>query len=284
MKHLLLIFFFFNLFSGFTQVKVISYNIRYDNPMDGENRWELRKNALVKMLRDQHPDFLAIQEGLYHQVLFLDSMLPNHAYIGVGREDGKTKGEFSAIFYDSTKLKLLQQRTWWLSPTPDSVSVGWDAAMERIVSYGCFIHKSTKDTLYIFNTHYDHIGKKARENSSKLILSLINDLQLKDKQVILMGDFNSTQKSKPIKILTNYFHDPVQRSSVEFTGPKGTFNHFDTTFIPDKRIDFIFAHGLTILSYWHLNPLRENGLLLSDHLVVMALLKWKTGKNNGRIR
>ena len=111
---------------------IISYNIRYDNKWDKENNWLLRRNRLCQLLKDYKPSIFGIQEGLVHQVAFIDSSLSKYEYIGVGREDGKLKGEFCAIFYDTTRFENKKNSTFWLSETPDAASVGWDAALERI--------------------------------------------------------------------------------------------------------------------------------------------------------
>ena len=145
-------------FLGVNELKVISYNIRYNNPNDGINVWENRKSTIANFLIDESPDFIGLQEVKHSQLLFLLESMINYDFIGVGRDDGKTKGEYSPIFYNKNKFIVLSQNTFWLSPTPKKVSVGWDASMERICTYGLFENIKTKEKFLVFNTHFDHIG------------------------------------------------------------------------------------------------------------------------------
>ena len=141
-------------------VEVMSYNIKYDNVNDTVNNWNDRKAAMVDLLKKRNPEFIGMQEVLHRQLMYLNESLPDYNFIGVGRDDGKEKGEFSPILYDSTKFRLLDSNTFWLSKTPDKISVGWDAAMERICSYGLFQNKSSKRKVWVFNTHFDRIYEK----------------------------------------------------------------------------------------------------------------------------
>ena len=158
MKNLLLIIpilFFLNI----TEIKVISYNIRYNNSNDGINIWENRRSTIKNFIVDENPDFAGLQEVTYSQLIFLTESLKDYDYVGVGRDDGKTKGEFSPIFYNNNKYKVLSNDTFWLSSTPEKVSVGWDASMERICTYGLFENLDTKERLWVFNTpvSYTHL-------------------------------------------------------------------------------------------------------------------------------
>ncbi len=181
--------------------KVMTYNIRYDNPDDGEDNWHKRKKELVKQIKECAPDILGTQEVLVHQLGYLDSMLPNYHYVGVGREDGKTNGEYAALFYDNNQWNCLKKDTFWLSETPDTVSVGWDAALERICTYALLENRKTKQKVWAMNTHFDHMGIKARENSAKLLLRKVENLRKgKNAPAILMGDFNLTPEESPIRI------------------------------------------------------------------------------------
>ena len=106
-----------------TKDTIISYNIRYDNRWDKENLWSLRKNRLSQLLMDYDPSIFGIQEGLLNQVEWIDSTLRNYNYIGVGRDDGKGKGEFCAIYFDTTRYEVMESSTFWLSDTPNKVSI-----------------------------------------------------------------------------------------------------------------------------------------------------------------
>ena len=144
------------------QVKVMSYNIKYANETDGENSWSLRKDFLTNQIRFYQPDIFGVQEAVFLQMEHFSENLPSYKYVGVGREDGKTKGEYSAIFYDSNQYNVLDENTFWLSQTPEKVSVGWDAAMERISTYALFEAKDSGEKFWVFNTHFDHVGEQAR--------------------------------------------------------------------------------------------------------------------------
>ena len=253
--------------------RVMSFNIRYDNPADKENWWENRKNEVKGLIEYYHPDFVGIQEGLNHQVEFLNQNTSNYDYIGVGRDDGAKKGEYTAIYYDTTKFDLIQTRTFWLSETPDTVSVGWDASMERICTYGEFINKKTKKSLFIFNSHFDHIGTEARKRSAMLIVDKIQQYGLRKMKVIVMGDFNSEPLSDPIITLKKELDDGLEISQNTFYGPKGTFNGFDNKLMPEKRIDYILTKNINMVSYRHIGDRRNNNLCISDHLPVFIEIK-----------
>jgi endonuclease/exonuclease/phosphatase family metal-dependent hydrolase len=207
-----------------------------------------------------------LQEGLVHQLAYIQESLKAYRMIGVGRDDGKEKGEYTAIFYDTTKLKLLEHSTFWLSDTPETVSVGWDAALERICTYGLFENIESRKQIYVLNTHYDHIGKLARVNSSKLLSEKIGALNRKNIPIILMGDFNSTPEEEAIKILA---HDLVDGGATGIYGPLGTFNAFDKKAVLEDRIDFIFYKDMLIESYRNIDDKMKNGNWVSDHLPVL---------------
>ena len=179
---------------------VMSYNIKYDNVRDTINNGHDRKGTVARLIDHYNPAFLGLQEALAHQVNFLNEALTNYSFVGVGRDDGKTKGEYSALFYDKTRFKVIESSTFWLSESPNRVSVGWDAAMERVCTYGLFEHLTTNRRIWVFNTHFDHLGQDARAASAALIIKKIQALNNGDLPVILMGDFNL-----PYKKLKKYF-------------------------------------------------------------------------------
>ena len=151
------------------EIKVISYNIRYDNPNDGVNIWDNRKSSITKFINNKTPDFAGLQEVTHPQLMYLSEFLMNYDYIGVGRDDGKIKGEYSPIFYNNSKYKVVFENTFWLSPTPNTISIGWDASMERICTYGLFKNIETQQKIWVYNTHFDHRGNQARKKSTDLI-------------------------------------------------------------------------------------------------------------------
>jgi len=252
---------------------IISYNIRYDNNWDIENSWKIRRNKISQILVQYSPSIIGIQEGLLNQVQYIDSSLIDYDYVGVGRDDGKKKGEFCAIYFDTTRYVLLKNSTFWLSETPDTISVGWDAALERICTYGLFKDRITKEELLVFNTHFDHIGVVAREKSSELILKRINKINHQSLPVILMGDFNSIPNSSPVKEIKTELSDALQISLEKLQGPRGTFNGFNEDLPIEKRIDYIFTNNLKVLSYTHINDRLNNNRHISDHLPVMIKIQ-----------
>ncbi len=259
---------------GFAQLfPVMSYNIRYDNPADGENSWDNRKADLVAMLQQTHPYILGIQEGLFQQVQYIDKALVQYKFIGVGREDGKQKGEFAAIYYDTSKLELMAGGTFWLSASGDTASTGWDAALPRICTYGLFKMIETGKQFYVFNCHFDHIGEEARLSSAKLIKKKIDALNITNYPVIWLGDFNCLPDSAPIKYITQYYDDCRVNSKFHFDENEGTFNGFDVNAEPTKRIDYMFVKKINIDMYIAIATKRKNGLWISDHLPIEAWIE-----------
>ncbi len=248
---------------------IMSFNIRYDNPNDGVNTWELRKDEVVGLIEYYHPDFLGMQEGLHHQVRYIEENTSNYAYIGVGRDDGRTKGEYANIFYDTSKYQLLEDNTFWLSETPDKISKGWDANIVRIYTYGKFKHKNSSKEIYVFNAHFDHKGNLSREKSAELIVQKIKALGIENQPLIVMGDFNCLPESAPIKTFKTLLEDGKENASKPFYGPEGTFNSFDPNRILENRIDYIFSKNLNVLSYRHIDDRRQNNLCVSDHLPIL---------------
>ncbi len=255
------------------QHTIISYNIRYDNNWDIENSWEIRRSNIIQILIKYSPSIIGIQEGLLNQVQYIDSSLINYDYVGVGRDDGKEKGEFCAIYFDTTRYVLLKNSTFWLSETPETISVGWDAALERICTYGLFKDRITKKEFWVFNTHFDHMGIIAREKSSGLILKRIKKINRQSLPVILMGDFNAIPNSPPVEEILTELSDALQISTEKLHGPGGTFNGFNEDLPIEKRIDYIFTKNLKVLSYTHVNDRLENNRHISDHLPVMIKIK-----------
>lgn len=255
--------------------KVMTYNIRLDVAQDGENCWDKRKESMVELLHFYQPSILGIQEGLPHQVQYLDSALEGYSYIGAGRDDGKNAGEFSAIFFDSTKYNVISQATFWLSEYPDSVSFGWDAVCRRVCTYGLFESIANKRQFWVFNTHFDHIGVVAREKSAQLILSKISELNTKNLPVILMGDFNSNSQSRPVEILKSTLVDAISCSETKHYGPDGTFTGFNSDAITSDKIDYVFVSKLKVLSHIHIDDRRKDSLFVSDHLPVLVEVELK---------
>ena len=253
-------------------IKIISYNIRYNNPNDCKDIWENRRETITDFIEKEAPDFLGLQEVNFPQIQYLNSNLINYNFIGVGRDDGKTRGEFSPIYFNESKYNLLLSNTFWLSKTPDNISVGWDAAMERICTYGLFEQKNDGTKLWVFNTHFDHIGNVAREKSVDLILSKIKDLTKDKDRIIITVDFNLSDDSVPIKNLQNFYNDlniKIDNKSKFY----GTFNNFKIDNNYNNRIDYIFYKNFELIKSSHLHIKTDQGRWASDHHPVIAILK-----------
>lgn len=250
-----------------TIMKAISFNIKYDNVHDKENNWLDRRTGVIKLVQHYQPQVLGTQEGMPHQVSYMDEKLPDYNFIGKARE-GEGKGEYSAIFYDVKQLKVLEQGTFWLSDTPSQVSKGWDAALPRVCTYGLFKTLKGNDKFWVFNTHFDHIGKKARLNSAKLILQKIKALNKGKLPVVLMGDLNTLPTDEPIQMLNEQLTDAASISKKPIYGPKGTFNAFEPAIVT-KRIDYFFVAKCNVLSYTHLDDRLPNHKYISDHYPIL---------------
>ena len=253
---------------------IMSYNIRYDNEWDKVNSWEIRKDEVIKLIHEYDPGIIGIQEGLLNQVRYIKDALNNYDYFGVGRDDGKYKGEFCSIFYDKTRYDLQKSSTFWLSETPGEVSVGWDAALERICTYGLFLDKRSGQDFWVYNTHFDHLGSIAREKSAELILKKVAGLNYRNLPVIIMGDFNSIPGSPPIKKIKTKLFDSFEVSVEKPKGPLGTYNAFNPFMLIDKRIDYIFTKDFKVLSLHHIDDRLNNNNHISDHLPVLIHAQW----------
>ena len=249
----------------------MTFNIRYNNPDDGVHAWPHRKERVASVVRFHEADLVGMQEALSEQIGDLEALLPEYAWIGVGRDDGVAAGEFSPIFYRKDRFELVEQATFWLSETPDSVgSQGWDAALPRIVTWGRFRDKATGGVFFLFNTHFDHRGEQARTESARLILSQIDALA-GDALVVVTGDFNVEPTTEAYRVMTAGLNDARQQSVTPPHGPAETYWGFTVeTGEEGRQIDYIFVHpGVRVRHYGVLTD-HWNGHFPSDHLPVLA--------------
>lgn len=228
---------------------------------------------ILEQLLFYEPVVFGIQEGMHHQVQYLDDSLPGYDYAGVGRDDGQTGGEYSAIYYDRSLFTLLKDHTFWLSETPGEPSVGWDAALERICTGVLLRHKKSRRQVWVFNTHFDHVGEQARRNSARLVVEKIEELNDGSHPVVLMGDFNLEPDEKPIQLIAARLKDARQVTEIRPFGPEGTYNGFQFNEPVTRRIDYIFVDGLDVIKYGVLSD-PENLQYPSDHFPVMARVKF----------
>ncbi len=271
---LVLIIFPATLFSQ--QMNIITFNIRYNTPNDGINAWPNRIEMVKGLMEFHDPDIFGLQEALVGQIEDIHNNLAEYTWFGVGRDDGEKGGEFSPIFYKKSKFILLKHGTFWLSETPDKPSKGWDAALNRIVTWGKFQSKVTGKQFLFLNTHFDHIGVEARKNSMFLIQDKIREL-VGDKNlpVILTGDFNLTPEQEPIILIKKYMSDSREISEESPYGPEGTYNSFDWNSSMERRIDYIFVQGgIKVLEYAVLSDSKEQRFP-SDHLPVFVTVQLK---------
>lgn len=259
-------------------LKVMSYNIRYDNPEDGTNQWKNRKDFAANLIRFYDTDIFGAQEVLHNQLTDLSDRLPGYAHVGVGREDGKTKGEYAPIFYKSDRFDLLKSGNFWLAEDINAVGKkGWDAACERVATWAILRDKQTGKEFFFLNTHLDHMGKVARHEGASLVLEQSKQLA-GNLPVIVTGDFNAIPSDEPIQVLTTASdprHLTHSREVAAFKyGPEWTFHDFGK--IPfDKRewIDYIFVKGdIRVLNHGVLTD-TLNQLYPSDHCPVISTLE-----------
>ena len=252
--------------------RVMTFNIRYDNPNDGENAWPNRKDLVASMIRFHGTDLVGIQEALKNQVSDLVERLPDYHWFGVGRDDGREMGEYMAIFYRSDRFDLIDHDTYWLSETPDQKGKkGWDAVCNRIVTWGQFKDKKTSKTFYLFNTHFDHRGVLAREKSAELLVSKTKIIAGTD-PVIITGDFNSVESSQIYKIITSNdlnLRDAKYSSLEEHHGPDNSVSGFGK-FGKERRIDFIFINDAVKVYKHGILTQHWNNKYPSDHMPVLA--------------
>ena len=271
------------------ELTVGSYNIRNKNKNDSINGnvWQVRSKCIANQIKWERPDVFGTQECLHQQVLDLQALLPNYEWIGIARDDGKEKGEYSAIYYKPERLELLEQGNFWLNETPDKPALGWDAACIRICTWGKFVVKTQKEQrngmfnrkksepaveFYFFNLHMDHVGVVARREAAKLVVQRIREMA-EGTPVILTGDFNVDQNDEIYTIFTEsgLLKDTFDAARIRFA-ENGTFNAFKTNYFTTSRIDHVFvspattveAYGVFTNSYWTPDEDPDNTIKASD--------------------
>ena len=255
-------------FSYAQTITVATYNLRNDNNKEDRargNGWQQRLPYVGGLIRFHGFDIFGTQEGLHHQLEDLKAELPGFDYTGRGRDDGKQAGEYSAIFYDTGKFKLLDHGDFWLSQNTERPNKGWDAVLPRICSWAKLEVLSTGKSLYFFNVHFDHVGKLARIESAKLILKKVKELS-QNQTAILTGDFNVNQNSDSYKVLENsqVLKDAYESANFKYV-PNGTFNGFNPNTKTESRIDHIFlTSDITVDKYGVLTDTYRSAVSSSD--------------------
>ncbi|MBL7870089.1 MAG: endonuclease/exonuclease/phosphatase family protein [Cyclobacteriaceae bacterium] len=264
--------------SGLSQtVTVMSYNIRLDTKADGVNQWGNRIEKVSDLIKKHNPDLLGVQEALHNQMLDLQKHLPNYQFVGVARDDGKEKGEYSAIFYKKDKFDVLKQNTFWLSESPTVPgSKSWDAAITRVVTFSVLKEKSSGKSFIYANTHFDHMGEEARKNSANAIKQLLLDFMKGYKEIpaLVSGDFNSEPTDEPYLNMING-KKIVLADARPATDLTGTFCGFEVDKIACRTIDYIFHSAQWKASHYKVIQDHDGKFYPSDHLPVMATFTQK---------
>lgn len=266
-------------------LNVASYNIRNKNSSDSlnGNGWAQRQPVICQMIRHHDFDIFGAQEVIHVQLKDMLAAIPEYSYIGVGRSDGKTKGEYAPIFYKKSRLTLLNSGNFWLAENTTMPNKGWDAAQERICTWGEFRDNLTGKTFFMFNTHFDHKGTEARRESSRLILAKAGKIA-GDNATIITGDFNFDQNDHSYAIIvdSDRFSDSYNTATMRYA-QNGTFNRFDPDFKSDSRIDHIFVtpsvkvlrYAVLTDTYWSTDQSenqKNSNRIPSDHYPVSTQL------------
>ena len=259
------------------EIRVMSFNIRLSprEDFDGDNCWNNRREAVIRMLAASQPDLFGIQEGYITQVNYMDEQLPAYERYGVCRDDGLERGEANAIFWRKDRFDMKQCSTYWLSETPDTVSRGWDGACRRIVTWAQLYDKAAKCDVWYFNTHFDHVGQVAREEAGKLIMERMNALVKAGDVVFLTGDFNANWDNPILAPIRAELQNC--RETAPVTDDGNTFNAWGKKESQDGTdiIDHIFYKGVRAEKYERLNG--DYGVpFISDHWPVLGTFRYES--------
>lgn len=255
------------------QVRIATFNIRYDNSGDGINSWESRMPLIQLFFQKEKLDIIGMQEVTRKQLVDLQNLLPDYNYVEQGREAGKEYGEYCPIFYKKSKFSILAKSHFWLSDTPDIPgSIHWIGTIPRIVTWAKMKNNHSGHIFFVFNTHFCNVSETAREKSAILLLQKINEIA-GYAPVLLTGDFNSENDSKTYQILTSNWDRFISMMDSESMAKKfvnrdsTTFNGFGSISVP-KKIDYIFVNSYFSVSNYKVHVVKENGVYISDHYPV----------------
>lgn len=252
-------------------IRAMTFNIRLDIASDGANAWPHRRELVAATIRHEAPDLLGTQEVIVHQKEYLKAQFPGYTFVGVGRDDGAEGGEFSPLAWRNDRFEMLETGTFWLSPTPDRPSKGWDAALPRIATWALLRDRHTGRTIRALNTHFDHVGTEARANAARMIAEWAAE---GDTPAIVMGDFNVPTGSEPYQVLATTAQsglaDARAISRTPPYGPPGTFTGFDIMAAPDAPIDHIFVTEDFAVDDYAVVTQHWGGRLPSDHYPVVV--------------
>ena len=251
-------------------LKVMSYNIRMGVAKDGTNSWEYRYPATALMLKDQMPDVFGVQEAFNFQIKFIEENFTDYDSFGVGRDNGKSEGEFMSIFWNKKTVKMIKGGTFWLSETPEKPSKGWDAACKRTATWALMKDKNTGKLFYFVNTHLDHRGAEARRKGLELIVSRIDEINPKGYPMILTGDFNIKPDNEALVGLEQRMQSA--RKIAPKTDNNATFNNWGKA-KSDMVIDYIYVSGFSACPEYHtITEKYGTWKYVSDHYPIYAKL------------
>lgn len=261
--------------------RVMTYNIRLDTPADGPNRWELRRDLLVAQVHLLRPDIVGFQEVVPGQLADLAAALPGHVPIGSGRDGDGTAGEASPLFIARAAFTVRSFGQFWLSPTPDKTSRGWDAAFPRIVTFAHLRRRSDGARVLALNTHWDHIGTQARLESAGQIARWIAANRQRGEALVVLGDFNAALVEPSLQALLEegQLTDARAAAGPRAAGTTITFNAFRA--VPEKggMIDHVLVGPTIAVRRYHALAEHFDGRVASDHFPVIADLAFDRGGN-----
>ena len=253
-------------------LKVMSFNIRQCMVNDGPNSWSLRKEATPAMLKDVQPDVFGVQEAYYTQVKYITQECQNFKRVGKGRNDGRRGGEYTAIFYNAEKFKLVDKGVFWLSETPDIPSIGWDAKYSRTATWVVLKMKSSDKKLIVINTHLDNAGLMARANGLKLICDWVHEYNIERLPVVLLGDFNIRPEDSSLEYINTQMSSA--RLCADMTDNSGTFSGYGTRDY-ECIIDYIYYSGFNNCREFRVNKNEYAGKkYISDHYPIYAIFEF----------
>ena len=284
MKKFLIVFTLFTLqsFLSAFEIDAVAFNIRFDNPKDGENAWPNRKEMVGKWIESESPDVIGLQEALRHQINDIKKVATAYSEYGVGRDDGKSRGEHCTILYLKKRFTLDKKDcgTFWFSDTPEKIaSKSWGNEIPRICTWARLIHKKTGKGFYLYNVHYDHQSQSSRIRASNLIIERISNRKQSNEPIILMGDFNAAEKNpaitvfkeEPLKLVDTFRVAKPDEKMVK------TFHGFRGGSFMGGKIDHVFILPKTAkVRSAEIVRFNKDEKYLSDHYPVRAKLSFAT--------
>lgn len=252
------------------ELKVMSYNVRMGTAKDGTNSWQYRCPATIEMIKAQKPDVFGVQEAFDFQIAFMTEFTEGYKTVGVGRDDGKAKGEQMNIFWNTRTVKMIKWGTFWLSETPEVPSKGWDARCRRTATWALMKDKRSGKKFYFVNTHLDHKGVEARKNGLQLIVDRIGSINPEGYPMVLTGDFNVKPTDPALVNLDAKMQ--CTRKIAEKTDDLNTFNGWSKA-RTDAVIDYIYVSGFSACpEYKTVTEKYADKPFVSDHYPIISRL------------